>query len=95
MIVTPGIIDVHVHASGGGGELGPYSRTPEAELSQLIDGGVTTLIGLLGTDSVSRTLQNLYTKMRALEQVMQQYSLRAILSDYRSLHRLLTKECIL
>eukprot|EP01102_Stenamoeba_stenopodia_P013100 TRINITY_DN41_c0_g2_i1.p1 TRINITY_DN41_c0_g2~~TRINITY_DN41_c0_g2_i1.p1 ORF type:complete len:465 (-),score=122.95 TRINITY_DN41_c0_g2_i1:1453-2820(-) len=68
MIVTPGIIDVHVHASGGGGELGPYSRTPEAELSQIIDGGVTTLIGLLGTDSVSRTLQNLYTKMRALEQ---------------------------
>lgn len=68
MVVTPGLIDVHVHASGGGGELGPYSRTPEAELSQLIDGGVTTLIGLLGTDSVSRTLENLYTKMRALEQ---------------------------
>lgn len=66
--ITPGIIDVHIHVTGGGGELGPYSRTPEAELSQLIDGGVTTLIGLLGTDSVSRSLPNLLVKLEALEQ---------------------------
>jgi hypothetical protein len=36
MYITPGIIDVHVHVTGGGGELGPYSRTPEAELSQVL-----------------------------------------------------------
>jgi dihydroorotase-like cyclic amidohydrolase len=42
-IITPGIIDPHAHVTGGGGEMGPESRTPEAKLSELIMGGVTTL----------------------------------------------------
>jgi beta-aspartyl-dipeptidase (metallo-type) len=37
--------------------MGPASRTPNAQLSQVIDAGITTLVGLLGTDSVTRTLQ--------------------------------------
>ena len=27
--VCPGLIDLHVHVTGGGGEQGPASRTPE------------------------------------------------------------------
>jgi len=65
-IVTPGFIDVHVHAAGGGGEAGPQSRTPEAQLDQLIDGGVTTLVGLLGTDVISRSEISLLAKLRGL-----------------------------
>lgn len=38
-----GFIDCHVHVTGGGGELGPESRCPEAKLSELIDAGVTTV----------------------------------------------------
>jgi beta-aspartyl-dipeptidase (metallo-type) len=41
-IVTPGLVDVHVHLTGGGGEMGFQSRTPEARLSELINAGITT-----------------------------------------------------
>jgi len=33
---------------------GPYSRTAESRLSELINGGLTTVVGLLGTDGVTR-----------------------------------------
>ena len=46
---------MHVHVCGGGGEAGPSSRTPEARLSELLLAGITTVCGILGTDSVSRS----------------------------------------
>ena len=42
------------------------SRVLEAQLPELINAGTTTLIGLLGTDTVSRTLENLLVKIKAL-----------------------------
>ncbi|MDR3540002.1 MAG: beta-aspartyl-peptidase [Desulfosporosinus sp.] len=65
--LVPGFIDAHVHICGGGGEAGPASRTPEIQLSQLTRGGTTTVVGCLGTDSVSRTMSELLVKARALE----------------------------
>ena len=44
---------------GGGGEGGFATRTPELMLSAAIRGGVTTLVGCLGTDGISRTMGNL------------------------------------
>ncbi|MGN1267285.1 MAG: beta-aspartyl-peptidase, partial [Dorea sp.] len=38
-ILTPGLIDQHVHITGGGGEGSFHTRTPELELSELIMGG--------------------------------------------------------
>ena len=35
-IVAPGLIDIHVHVTGGGGEQGYHSRTPELNLSELV-----------------------------------------------------------
>lgn len=67
-IVCPGLIDGHVHVTGGGGEQGPASRVPEIRASELFLSGVTTLLGLLGTDGVSRSLENLLFKCRALEE---------------------------
>jgi len=67
-VVCPGIVDMHVHVTGGGGEQGPVSRVPELNLSDLLLNGVTTVLGLLGTDSVSRSLENLLYKCRALEE---------------------------
>ena len=65
--LIPGFIDAHVHICGGGGEAGPASRTPELQLSQLTRGGTTTVVGCLGTDSVSRTMSELLVKAQALE----------------------------
>ena len=64
-IAVPGYIDIHEHITGGGGEQGPASRCPEAPLSMLVSNGVTTAIGLLGTDGVTRSLENLLAKARA------------------------------
>ncbi|UJR24595.1 hypothetical protein I4U23_005970 [Adineta vaga] len=66
-LIIPGLIDVHVHAIGGGGEQGPYSRTPESRLSELIQGGLTSIVGILGTDGISRSLSALLQKMKSLE----------------------------
>lgn len=67
-IVTPGFIDLHVHITGGGGEGGYTTRTPEIQLSQITTTGVTTVIGLLGTDGTTRSLNSLIAKARALEE---------------------------
>jgi len=67
-IVTPGFIDLHVHLLGGGGEGGPRTRTPEITLSKIIQGGVTTVVGCLGTDDVSRKPENLLAKAMQLEE---------------------------
>lgn len=65
--LVPGFIDAHVHICGGGGEAGPATRTPEIQLSQLTRGGTTTIVGCLGTDSVSRSMTELLVKAQALE----------------------------
>jgi len=44
-----------VHVTGGGGEAGPASRCPEAQLSAFLRVGTTTVVGVCGTDSVSRS----------------------------------------
>jgi beta-aspartyl-dipeptidase (metallo-type) len=67
-IITPGFVDLHVHLLGGGGEAGPWSRTPEITLSKIIRAGVTTVVGLLGTDDVSRRPETLLAKALQLEQ---------------------------
>lgn len=67
-ILFPGFIDSHVHIAGGGGEGGFSSRTPEIMLSEITTGGVTTVIGTLGTDGTTRTMTNLLAKARGLEE---------------------------
>ncbi|EHQ90083.1 beta-aspartyl-peptidase [Desulfosporosinus youngiae] len=66
--IVPGFIDAHVHICGGGGEAGPASRTPELQLSQLTRAGTTTVVGCLGTDSVSRSMAELLVKANALQE---------------------------
>ena len=67
-MVIPGLIDLHVHPIGGGGEAGPTSRVPELFLSDFTTGGITTLVGCLGTDDVTRHPETLLAKVRALTQ---------------------------
>lgn len=64
--LVPGFIDLHVHVTGGGGEGGFHTRTPELMLRDIICAGVTTLVGVLGTDSYTRNVESLVAKIKAL-----------------------------
>ncbi len=57
--VVPGFIDAHLHLTGGGGESGPASRVPRLELEALTSAGVTSAVGVLGTDGTTRTMADL------------------------------------
>lgn len=66
--VIPGYIDTHVHLTGGGGEGGFSSRVPEIGLSEIVSNGVTTVVGVLGTDTITRSVENLVAKTKALNE---------------------------
>lgn len=66
MTAIPGLIDQHIHITGGGGEGGFNTKVPEITLSKLIEAGITTVVGLLGTDSETRSVENLVAKSLAL-----------------------------
>jgi beta-aspartyl-dipeptidase (metallo-type) len=65
MLLVPGFIDGHQHFTGGGGEGGFQTRVPELTVSMNFRNGVTTAVGLLGTDSLTRSVENLYAKTQA------------------------------
>ena len=65
--LIPGLIDAHVHIAGAGGEGGPATRTPEIQPGDALEGGVTTLIGMLGTDGVTRNVESVLMKARGLK----------------------------
>lgn len=67
LLLFPGLIDQHVHMAGGGGEGGFHYRTPEITLSHITTAGVTTLVGVLGTDGVTRTTRELLAKANGLD----------------------------
>ena len=66
-VAAPGIVDHHNHFGGAGGEGACNYRTPPAQLSTFVKAGITTAVGLLGTDGFSRSLAELLAKARALD----------------------------
>jgi beta-aspartyl-dipeptidase (metallo-type) len=66
MLVLPGIVDPHVHIAGAGGEGGPATRTPEIRLSELLLAGITTVVGCLGTDGMTRSVESVLMKVKSL-----------------------------
>ncbi len=64
--LVPGFVDSHVHITGGGGEGGPASRMPELTLKMMLEGGVTTVIGCLGTDGFTRSVESVLMKVKSL-----------------------------
>ncbi|HBM15090.1 MAG TPA: beta-aspartyl-peptidase [Lentisphaeria bacterium] len=58
--LIPGLIDQHVHVTGGGGEGGFSSRIAPIGANKLALGGVTTVLGLLGTDGTTRNVADLF-----------------------------------
>ena len=68
LTAVPGFIDQHVHATGGGGEGGFATRCPEITAEQIARRGITTIVGVLGTDSISRSPADLLAKVRGLRE---------------------------
>ncbi len=64
--VIPGLIDCHAHVTGGGGETGYASRIPPLAVQRFTAAGITTVIGLLGTDDTVRTTGSLVAAVRGL-----------------------------
>lgn len=64
--VVPGLVDLHVHLTGGGGEAGPETKVPPLGLSRFTRGGVTSVVALLGTDDATRHPRELVTAVHAL-----------------------------
>ena len=66
--LIPGLIDCHVHVTGGGGEDGFSTQAPAVPLSRFTRHGVTSVVGLLGTDDETRSTANLLARVRALRE---------------------------
>ena len=66
--LVPGLIDAHVHVTGGGGEAGFRTRVPPLGVSRFTRAGITTVVGLLGTDDVTRGPRDLLATVYALRE---------------------------
>ncbi|NQY02562.1 MAG: beta-aspartyl-peptidase [Halieaceae bacterium] len=66
LTLVPGIVDALTHPAGGGGEGGFGQRTAELTAADFIAAGVTTPVGALGTDAITRSLDVLYGHVMAL-----------------------------
>lgn len=66
--LIPGLIDGHVHVTGGGGEAGFRTRVPPLGISRFTRAGITTVVGLLGTDDVARGPRELLAGLYALRE---------------------------
>ena len=65
-VLIPGLVDSLVHIGGGGGEGGFATRMPPLAAADALAAGVTTMIGALGTDDVTRSHADLLACARAL-----------------------------
>ncbi len=66
--LVPGFIDLHTHLTGGGGEAGFRTRVPPLVPSSLTRAGVTSVVGLLGTDDTARSTRELVAAAYALRE---------------------------
>lgn len=66
--LVPGFIDQHVHIIGGGGENGFASLIREIQVKDCVQYGVTTVVGLLGTDAHVKSIAQLVAKTKALKE---------------------------
>jgi beta-aspartyl-dipeptidase (metallo-type) len=67
-LITPGLIDPHEHLTGGSGEQGFSTQTPEIFLSELISAGITTVVGCLGVDTTTKTMPALLARAKGLRE---------------------------
>lgn len=67
-VVVPGLIDPHEHLLGGSGEGGFGAQTPEIRAGEVLLGGVTTVVGTLGVDTIMKNMPGLIGRVKALRE---------------------------
>jgi beta-aspartyl-dipeptidase (metallo-type) len=67
-LVCPGLIDPHEHLLGGSGEEGFATQTPEITLTEIVQAGITSVVGCLGVDTTMKTPAGLLAKVKALRE---------------------------
>lgn len=65
-LLCPGLVDSLVHFGGGGGEGGFATRMPPLSAATALAAGVTSMIGALGTDDITRSHADLLACARSL-----------------------------
>ncbi len=66
--LIPGLVDIHTHLTGGGGEAGFATQVPPVPLSNFTRAGITSVVGLLGTDDITRSTDSLVARVRGLRE---------------------------
>ncbi len=67
--LIPGLVDGHAHLTGGGGEAGFGSRVPPVPPPHFLDAGITTVVGVLGTDDTTRDTRSLVAQALSLREL--------------------------
>lgn len=67
--VMPGLIDQHMHFIGGGDGDGPLARMPELSFTDIASAGITTAVGLLGSEVEAKNLNQLLRKANELDRL--------------------------
>jgi beta-aspartyl-dipeptidase (metallo-type) len=67
-LIVPGLIDPHEHLDGASGSGGFVAETPPIFLSEIVAGGITTVVGTLGTDTTTKTMAGLLARVKGLNQ---------------------------
>lgn len=65
--IVPGLVDQHMHFTGGGDGDGPLARMPELSFEAIAAAGVTTAVGLLGSEVEAKNLNQLLRKAHELD----------------------------
>lgn len=68
LLAIPGLIDAHAHLIGGSGESGFGTQTPEVFARELIAGGITSVVGVIGVDTTTRGMHALIAKVKSLRE---------------------------
>ncbi|MAU94009.1 MAG: beta-aspartyl-peptidase [Planctomycetes bacterium] len=66
--LIPGLVDCHAHITGGGGEDGASTKVAAPLAETYFAAGVTSVVGLLGTDDITRSTEELLAGVRALRE---------------------------
>jgi beta-aspartyl-dipeptidase (metallo-type) len=66
--LIPGLVDCHAHITGGGGEDGASTKVAAPLAATYFAAGVTSVVGLLGTDDITRSTEELLAGVRALRE---------------------------
>lgn len=67
-VIVPGFIDPHEHVAGGSAEDGFSTQTPQLHASEIVSGGITTVVGVLGSDTTMIPPASLLAKVKALRE---------------------------